>query len=526
MSSAYGSLYIKNNYDSINIKSQNTFYPIQTNWIAGDSNISTLNAKLGTITVNNSGEYNLSCNLSVRDPITPGAEILFQIFQNGSAVSSLISTYSSASSLVTTPVIITGIVSALSGDVFDVRVSCISDSKAEWRTVPAQTITVYRANLSVVSSNITLVGDVIGNADNNTVIALQNNPVMTGILGPSEDGFVLTWVDRDGLWEPSAPEGGGVSSVGGTPPIVSSGGSTPVISITAATDSNAGSMSAADKTKLDGIVGSSYTSRTILDVDLRNASTQTFSSDGPYTISTGPGDIPASSSITLQKQNSAHEDVAMVLTNGVGITMSPSNPAIYGGGTRTSPILWILLTTLFPTLDITMGLRIWAQWADDPTPNNTYQICGIDTSGAGLDPSTADPTTGGGFAAFAVRGTDASNGGGGQLYTIFDVGGVQTLGHSNLVVKGGLGSSNRVLQALSPAGLSNFEQTLVGPTGSGWPTLSQLSYGVGAVQSGAAPFNITDAAKFGAFWGSQRNIGSAFTTVLQRIRVDAFGFGV
>jgi hypothetical protein len=44
-----------------------------------------------------------------------------------------------------------------------------------------------------------------------------------------------------------------VSSVTGTAPIVSSGGTTPAISISAATTSTDGSMSSADKTKLDGI---------------------------------------------------------------------------------------------------------------------------------------------------------------------------------------------------------------------------------------------------------------------------------
>ena len=45
----------------------------------------------------------------------------------------------------------------------------------------------------------------------------------------------------------------GVSSVSGTAPITSSGGSTPDIGISAATTSAAGSMSSSDKTKLDGI---------------------------------------------------------------------------------------------------------------------------------------------------------------------------------------------------------------------------------------------------------------------------------
>jgi hypothetical protein len=49
---------------------------------------------------------------------------------------------------------------------------------------------------------------------------------------------------------------GTVTSVTGTAPIVSSGGNTPAISISAATTSSAGSMSAADKAKLDGINGS------------------------------------------------------------------------------------------------------------------------------------------------------------------------------------------------------------------------------------------------------------------------------
>lgn len=49
-----------------------------------------------------------------------------------------------------------------------------------------------------------------------------------------------------------------VSSVGGTAPIVSSGGTTPTISISAATPLAAGSMSAADKAKLDGMKAQSF----------------------------------------------------------------------------------------------------------------------------------------------------------------------------------------------------------------------------------------------------------------------------
>ena len=50
--------------------------------------------------------------------------------------------------------------------------------------------------------------------------------------------------------------GGGLTAVTGTAPITSSGGNTPDIAITAATTSAAGSMSSADKTKLDNITSS------------------------------------------------------------------------------------------------------------------------------------------------------------------------------------------------------------------------------------------------------------------------------
>lgn len=61
----------------------------------------------------------------------------------------------------------------------------------------------------------------------------------------------------------------GVTSVTGTAPIVSSGGVTPAISISAATASAAGSMSAADKTKLDGIAtGATANTGTVTSVGL------------------------------------------------------------------------------------------------------------------------------------------------------------------------------------------------------------------------------------------------------------------
>jgi hypothetical protein len=91
-----------------------------------------------------------------------------------------------------------------------------------------------------------------------------------GAVGPAPDpnaappgvGDVLTW---DGTaWVPGpGGGGGGVTSVGGTAPIASSGGATPTISISAATTLADGSMSAADKLKLDGIAAGASIAGTI-----------------------------------------------------------------------------------------------------------------------------------------------------------------------------------------------------------------------------------------------------------------------
>jgi hypothetical protein len=77
--------------------------------------------------------------------------------------------------------------------------------------------------------------------------------------GRGTSGQVLQTDGSGGIsW--ATPASGSVSGVGGTAPIVSSGGNAPVISILAATTSAAGSLSAADKTKLDGLVDSQWTS--------------------------------------------------------------------------------------------------------------------------------------------------------------------------------------------------------------------------------------------------------------------------
>ena len=89
------------------------------------------------------------------------------------------------------------------------------------------------------------------------------------------DGQSLVWDNANQYWKAdtiSGGSGGGIVSITGTAPIVSSQGLSSqdiIISITAATQSSAGSMSASDKTKLDNIELNSTADQT--DAEIKTA---------------------------------------------------------------------------------------------------------------------------------------------------------------------------------------------------------------------------------------------------------------
>jgi len=124
-------------------------------------------------------------------------------------------------------------------------------------------------------------------------IKFQRDTNVTSKLVDFNDGSVLTETDLDNNANQllfsmqeivDSGAGSNVQSVSGSAPISSSGGVTPSISISAATSSAAGSMSASDKSKLDGIEASATADQTASEIRtlVNNASDSNVFTDADH----------------------------------------------------------------------------------------------------------------------------------------------------------------------------------------------------------------------------------------------------
>ena len=140
---------------------------------------------------------------------------------------------------------------------------------------------------------------------------------------------------------------GTVTAVTGTAPIVSSGGATPAISISAATTSAAGSMSAADKTKLDGIAAGATANAT--DAQLRDRSTHTGTQAG-NTITGGytAAGLTLGTSRLLGR-STAGTGAAEEISIGANLTLSGGvlSASVTGGGGGTVTSVGLSLPGMF-----------------------------------------------------------------------------------------------------------------------------------------------------------------------------------
>ena len=131
--------------------------------------------------------------------------------------------------------------SSLTGLITSVSYSTITGTVPTWNQNTTGTAAGLSTTLAVASG-----GTGVTSSTGTGSVVLSASPTFTGTVS----GITATMVGLGNVANTAQ-----VTSVTGTTPISSSGGLTPDISISAATTSVAGSMSSADKTKLDAISG-------------------------------------------------------------------------------------------------------------------------------------------------------------------------------------------------------------------------------------------------------------------------------
>ena len=199
---------------------------------------------------------------------------------------------------------------------------------------------------------------------------------------------------------------GTVTGVTGTAPIVSSGGTAPVISINAATTSAAGSMSAADKTKLDGIATSAnnYTHPTG-DGNLHVIATSTTNSGKVLTAGATAGSLswttPTTGTVTSVTGTSP-----IVSSGGTAPAISLGTVGVANGGTGATTLTGYVKGT--GTTAMTASATIPAADISGNITGNAANVTGTVAVANGGTGTTTGSITGTGALTFAAGGTNTN----------------------------------------------------------------------------------------------------------------------
>ena len=258
----------------------------------------------------------------------------------------------------------------------------------------------------------------------------------TGLLVYQTDGTAGFYYYTGSAWTliGTGSGNGTLTDVTGTAPVVSSGGTTPAISITAASTGAAGSMSAADKIKLDGIAtaATNYTHPTG-DGNLHVIATSTTNSGKVLTAGASAGSLswatPASGTVTSVTATSP-----IASSGGAAPVISLGTVPVANGGTGATTLTGYIMGT---------GTTAMTASATIPAANISGNISG---NAANVTGTVAVANGGTGTATGSITGTGALNftagtsGGANQNVTLTPSGTGYTLLNGNV----GIGTTTPV----------------------------------------------------------------------------------
>lgn len=249
---------------------------------------------------------------------------------------------------------------------------------------------------------------------------------------------------------------------------------------------------------------------TALDLSFKNQPNQSLAGDGNKTIA----------GLTWTKLNSANELSAMTITNGSGLIITPNSASNIGGSTFSSPTIRIPMLSILPIYTIFMPIRIWMYVStDNAAANFDGSIVGIYIPNTGY----ANQYTAIMYKGFA----GAQNGWGGEIVVLNS-----TIIFTSPAVPQ---STNKVGLLAFPGGaFGGFTTILTGTTAAvNWPDFNtmQLSASPCITSSSSGAFSSTASGNHAV---SEMNFlitayrsgsGTAFSTTIERIRIDYLPFG-
>lgn len=238
---------------------------------------------------------------------------------------------------------------------------------------------------------------------------------------------------------------------------------------------------------------------TALDINFANQPTQTLSPDGIYTIG----------GFSFTKINSANDNAVMVLTNGLGIVITPKQATDYYAAVRTDPALTVSLSSVIPGFSPSVRTRLWLYVAaGNLVAQYDHVVMAAEVPGVGRPEANYEIQTV--FATFK------------RLAAITNVSGAN-VGHVNLTAASG---AKNVLVIECSRGIGEAHALyLAGTWSAGWPGDSALStYAMRGMPAGSDDI-VMDAwgasTSWDVFFGAGRaGSGTALAVTIGALKVE------